>query len=454
MKKILTLLIYLMPLVAVSQNSICFKRFERTSGLIVLYTQYTTSTNAQLSFTVGYRTTDNATHVIFVTETFNGSGTKITGLIEQSDPNFALVDFTKDIIIDYIDPIRNVQLRRIFQKNNSVICPNCSYCASTEGCCVELPTVCNFQVSTTSSPTTCYGPGFAAISPIGGTRPYSYTWSDGSIGTGYIYPPSPGTYKVTVSDATNCKSITTFAITECQDCGTVATAQNATCASNGSIDLKLSITMWYFPVTLTWSDGVTNVIQSFTDLSNSAQVGTNGTGTFTRTNVLQGTYTVEITHRGPNKCKRTVTVAKDCDCKEVVNQCKTEWEQEFWRRYGGSACKNWETDCNTTADIRRNGKVAIGPSIKTVPEGFNLAVEGGVIANEVKVQTCRTAPNGAWCDYVFDEKYKLKPLLEVSSYLKANKRLHNMPSTTDIDKAGGYDLGKIALSISVVEGIL
>ena len=303
-------------------------------------------------------------------------------------------------------------------------------------------------MSTNTSPITCSRQGQASVTVTGGTPPYTYLWSNGSTGGYYTYFPNPGTYRVTVSDASNCKSISTVIMTECQDCGTVATTQNATCSSNGSIDLALYILKIHFPVTLKWSDGVINVISSYSDLSNSALIGRPpsqyGTGIYTRQNVLPGTYTVEIINAG-GKCKRTATVAKDCDCKEVVNQCKTEWEQEFWRRYGGGACKNWETDCNTTADIRRNGKVAIGLSIKTVPDGFNLGVEGGVIANEVKVQTCRTAPNGAWCDYVFDEKYKLKPLLEVSSYLKANKRLHNMPSTADIDKAGGYDLGKIAL---------
>ena len=94
--------------------------------------------------------------------------------------------------------------------------------------------------------------------------------------------------------------------------------------------------------------------------------------------------------------------------------------------------------------------MAIGPNIKTVPDGFNLAVEGGVIANEVKIRLCNMDDvldqnNHAWCDYVFDDKYKLKPLLEVNNYLKANKRLPNMPSTADIDKVGGYDLKNIAL---------
>ena len=559
MKKILTLLIYLMPLMAVSQNvqnSICFNTITCPSanGQSQVYVEvdYTNALNFTFTFEFIFLdiTNNNNSTSISKTESFNGTGRRsiqiaswtgsshvnfdshvfiqyrnlTTGFNNTADFAYSLtntflclynccnsqpittpanqvcilgtkcengalyikvnyncradsyVDLDFDIgstfsnwvgrkkyplsagagetFIKIVTPCPNVNSINMIHFSGSTFN---SYTIRANGCSPDVSSVsnccinatipaCNYELRTTVIPITCnnaYGAVYAATR--GGTQPYKWLWSNGAIGP-RVESLNAGTYQLTVSDASNCETVSTISIAECQDCGTLATTKSATCTSNGSIDLRLSIIMWYFPVTLTWSDGVTNVIARYEDLSNSAQVSTNGTGTFTRNNVVPGTYTVEITNNGGwVKCKRTATVTKNCDCTAFINQCKTEWEQEFWRRYGNGFCKTWETDCNTSSNIRRNGRVAIGPNIRTVPDGFNLGVEGGVIANEVKVQLCRADPNNAWCDYVFNEKYKLKPLLEVSSYLKANKRLHNMPSTADIDKIGGYDLGKIAL---------
>lgn len=86
------------------------------------------------------------------------------------------------------------------------------------------------------------------------------------------------------------------------------------------------------------------------------------------------------------------------------------------------------------------GNVIIGeiPSNK-MPNGYNLYVEKGVIAEKVKVAVLTSSQ---WSDHVFDEKYELKPLEEVEKYIEENKHLPNIPSSEELVKEG-LDLGKM-----------
>ncbi len=72
-----------------------------------------------------------------------------------------------------------------------------------------------------------------------------------------------------------------------------------------------------------------------------------------------------------------------------------------------------------------------------VPVGFRLAVGGGIIAEEVRVEL-----SGAWPDYVFGENYKLPKLAELADYLQKEKHLPGIPSATEMEK-NGLDLGEM-----------
>jgi PKD repeat protein len=67
----------------------------------------------------------------------------------------------------------------------------------------------------TPDPVSCAGfaDGSASVSASGGTPGYSYIWSDGQT-TSSASGLAPGTYTVTVTDATGCSSVTTAVITE------------------------------------------------------------------------------------------------------------------------------------------------------------------------------------------------------------------------------------------------
>ncbi|MFE7088392.1 hypothetical protein ACFU8T_13370 [Sphingobacterium spiritivorum] len=79
-----------------------------------------------------------------------------------------------------------------------------------------------------------------------------------------------------------------------------------------------------------------------------------------------------------------------------------------------------------------NGNVGIGTTTPTE----RLSVNGNIRAREIKVET------NNWPDYVFEEDYKLTPLAEVETFIKANKHLPEVPSAREIEE-DGLSLGEM-----------
>jgi hypothetical protein len=78
-----------------------------------------------------------------------------------------------------------------------------------------------------------------------------------------------------------------------------------------------------------------------------------------------------------------------------------------------------------TMRIKGNGNVGIGTTNPT----YKLSVNGTIRAKEVRVET-------GWADYVFDNQYRLRPLAEVESFIKASKHLPGIASAKDIQQNG------------------
>jgi hypothetical protein len=93
--------------------------------------------------------------------------------------------------------------------------------------------------------------------------------------------------------------------------------------------------------------------------------------------------------------------------------------------------------------------ITVGTGV-SIPAGstYKMAIAGGILTEKVRVATNGTT---FWADFVFDKDYKLRPLSEVESYIKANNHLPEIPSTAEVTK-NGIDLAETqALLLQKVE---
>ena len=97
-----------------------------------------------------------------------------------------------------------------------------------------------------------------------------------------------------------------------------------------------------------------------------------------------------------------------------------------------SDCKYWDGPCTTDSKIWRSGAVSLGTNIH--PSGYKLAVKGGITTEAL--QLCLPA----WCDYVFEDSFRLRPLSEVEAFINANKHLPGCTPGSVIEKQEGVSL--------------
>jgi hypothetical protein len=83
------------------------------------------------------------------------------------------------------------------------------------------------------------------------------------------------------------------------------------------------------------------------------------------------------------------------------------------------------------AKFHVNGAQLIGGNSARIAAGYQLSVDGKIMAEEVTVQN-----STAWPDYVFASDYKLLPLNELEASINKNKHLPNIPSAAEVDKKG------------------
>jgi len=124
----------------------------------------------------------------------------------------------------------------------------------------------------------------------------------------------------------------------------------------------------------------------------------------------------------------------------------------FWKPFGSTGVgfrnfilflsNNGSIGINTntpTAQLSVNGNVLIGDATTTLPAGYKLYVQTGILTEKVKVAVVNSTD---WADYVFNEDYKLPSISELEAFVKANKHLPNVPSAAEVVK-DGIDMAKM-----------
>ncbi len=111
------------------------------------------------------------------------------------------------------------------------------------------------SVSTTQ--VTCYGlnNGGISVTPIGGTAPYSFQWSNGAT-TASINNLAPGNYTVTITDGNGCTKQETVDISQpASSLNITGNGTNSNCLSGIAGTVTVNISGGTAPYTYTWSNG-------------------------------------------------------------------------------------------------------------------------------------------------------------------------------------------------------
>ncbi|TNE54334.1 MAG: hypothetical protein EP338_07930 [Bacteroidetes bacterium] len=95
----------------------------------------------------------------------------------------------------------------------------------------------------------------------------------------------------------------------------------------------------------------------------------------------------------------------------------------------GSTTQN-RPSSNYDLFISSSSETAGNIGIGTEKAKYRLTVEGKIGAREIIVE------QKSWCDYVFDENYKLRTLGEVEEFIKSNKHLPGVPSASEVSEDG------------------
>jgi hypothetical protein len=252
---------------------------------------------------------------------------------------------------------------------------------------------------------------------------------------------------VTLSNGGGSFTLPTFTDTDAQS---LALSGNVLSISNGnSVILPNFVdtdtdgqTLNIIGNTLTISNGnsVTLPAQTFQTITQTGNTVTlsNGGGSFTlpsTTTVTAGTN-VTVTGNGSTATPYVVS-ANDTSIyanNGIINQATTISGNRVVDMNNSNI---WFNTANSTT----RGNIYIGSSAvyPNTTGNYKLFVEGGILTEKVKV-SLRSSAN--WADYVFANDYKLMPLKEVETFVKANKHLPGIDSA-EVLAQNGIDVAEM-----------
>ena len=165
-----------------------------------------------------------------------------------------------------------------------------------------------------SSNITCngYGDGTASVSPIGGTLPYTYAWSNGAV-TQSTSSLSSGSFTVTVTDACGISSNESVTILEPAVLTTSVTHTNASCFGVGDGTAIVIPTGGTSPYYYTWNNGQTSsmAIGLFAGIQGVNVVDVNGCLSSNNVNISQPNPLITNVSASPTTCNGGTDGAAD-----------------------------------------------------------------------------------------------------------------------------------------------
>lgn len=100
----------------------------------------------------------------------------------------------------------------------------------------------------------------------------------------------------------------------------------------------------------------------------------------------------------------------------------------FGRGVGGTT--NW-AGYFSEGDVYVTNELRVGSGAINGANGYKVAIDGKLIAEEVRVQS-----SGDWPDYVFEDNYNLTTLQDLEKSIEKNGHLPGVPSAKEVDEEG------------------
>lgn len=163
------------------------------------------------------------------------------------------------------------------------------------------------NISIIASPIVCGGTndGMLTANPVGGTTPYSYSWTGDSLTSSApsISNLSPGNYDITLTDANGCTATSDYTLTSPPAITTTLTSSDASCATSSDGTITLAAAGGVAPLSFAWAGAAnlpdTNVLGGLAS----------GTYTCTVTDSVACIETIMVTIGAPALIDTTTTLS-------------------------------------------------------------------------------------------------------------------------------------------------
>jgi hypothetical protein len=289
--------------------------------------------------------------------------------------------------------------------------------------------------------------GWITLSPSGSVPPYTYSWTDGP-GTQNRYNLGGGSYEVLVTDAGGCTSGTSIEIQE-------PPRNDWSLTGNIGSDANTNYTG-----TADDEDFVfkTNALERARIMAS---------GDFRITNLADTDSTIRAVYvdmNGNLRASESEEQAAFCQ-PQLYTKPWYSWSstQDVWRcsgrvgignmpngaklivagnmKIGGMYSDPGEGITAPTDGLLVQGKVGIGTPTFPPSGNYMLAVNGNIIAEEVKVKLYAN-----W-DKVFENDYRLMPLEDLKEFLRIHHHLPDVQSAAEMKQDDGINVGDFQMRL-------